>query len=145
MAFCLRRIGIYLSFCMRFYPSFLEQSLSQLTVCCYLSKKYILFFLFLFVFFGHSQASWVQSFLTLIQLFAQFIRNFLCYSVFQYFTVAPTGNLSAQGFYLINRMLGTPLGQDRRKATARLGWNGSRGGEERLLQHGCKRNEKERK
>lgn len=54
--------------------------------------------------------------------------------VIQCFTMAPAGNLSAQGFYLINKLPGTPLGQERRKAIARHGWNLSRGGEEKLYQ-----------
>lgn len=63
----------------------------------------------------------------------------------QYFTMAPTGNLSAQGFYLINRLLETSLGQERRKATTSLGWDESRGAEETLLQHGSRRNGKKSK
>lgn len=52
----------------------------------------------------------------------------------QYFTMAPKGNLSAQGLYLINKLPETPLKQERRKAIAKHSWDVSRGGEERLHQ-----------
>jgi len=48
--------------------------------------------------------------------------------------MALTGNLSAQGFYLVHKLPGTPLGQEMRKAIASYMWNLSRGGGEKLHQ-----------
>lgn len=54
--------------------------------------------------------------------------------VVQYFTMAWTGSLLPQGFYVVSKLPGAPLRQERRKAITRLEWNLSREGEERLQQ-----------
>lgn len=107
-----------------------------------MSKRWCLLFLLFSIFFGHSQVkSQVQQ--KAFCLWSDYLLSSSEVSdAVQYFTMTLTGNLSAQGFYLINRLSVTALRQERRKATTRLGWDGSRGGDERLLQHGSRRNGK---